>query len=351
MFLILLLYFPLALSEICKIRPIEGVGKIDFLNPHTFIQNNCPCNGNNCTIDLTPLACGIELYNITANSLMFITPINPACSQLPILRFILTSNIYTMNVGYVRITTESNSFVSISDLVISQPEGDVQFFDINEMVIIKKVKSFNQSISSSLSVINSKLNFISIDRNITLNFINSDIHFSDITTVLDQELFLRQSIIYISKSLIIENAHLTIYYDQYQSWSVLYANSDIEISSMAVTLVIEGDSVSSQSDCYQESCAPFISNTPGNKVYLSDNITFEVLNDTGMDKLEILLQDHSVELCFTRTKGCSVVEKYGYIFVFVLFFILLLPFLVIPVVIWMNKMGCRKKDPYQDFGY
>ncbi|EDR22346.1 hypothetical protein EDI_335020 [Entamoeba dispar SAW760] len=351
MFLILLIFFPPAFSETCKMRSIEGVDKIDFLSPHTFIQNDCPCNGNNCTIDLTPLACGIELYNITTNSLMFISPINPACSQLPIFRFILSSNIYTMNVGYIRITTESDSFVSIGDLVISQPEGAVQFFDINETVIIKKVKSVNESTLSSLSVINSKLNFISIDRKVTLNLINSDIHFTDLITVLNQELFLRQSIIYISKSLLIESAHFTIYYDQYQSWSVLYANSAIEISSMAVTLVVEGDSLSSQSDCYQESCAPFISNTPGNKIYLSDNITFEVLNDTGMDKLEILLQDHSVELCFTRTQGCSVVEKYGYIFVFILFFILLLPFLVIPVVIWMNKMGCRKKDPYQDFGY
>ena len=147
----------------------------------------------------------------------------------------------------------------------------------------------------------------------------------------------------------IDNSSVYVYRTQNTDWSSIYVNEQINVTSMNITFDPENETYYDNYHCNQQYCTPFITNTPGNQITAEKEIQMKVLYDNGMGETEVIISDRSIDLCYERTENCSILERYGPWFIFLIFLILLLPFLLIPIAIWISQIGCAK-DYYENFG-
>ncbi|ELP92114.1 hypothetical protein EIN_380310 [Entamoeba invadens IP1] len=321
---------------------------INFTDPNVFVEAGCPCDGTDCDFDLSALSCGKTLSEITTTARLVLSPLNPSCSKLPTLSFAGTSTIERIDVGCVIFKTTTNTVLTVYALEFIIEQNDVHFVNITETVLLKDIFPRNVS-DAAVYFQNSQVVVFDIEKSVVIDLQNSHLRYNSQQVLIDNIVRLNQSNIFSSHPLTIDNATFELYYNTSGMWSELYAESSLNVSSMTVVLTVVGTPPSEDAACYVQTCSPFISNTVGYDIFFSTDNTLFTSNDERMDHLVIVHGDQSIDLCFTRDDECKFIDKYGYIIAFLLFVAISLPFLVIPVVIWINKFSCRQKDMYYDF--
>ena len=342
-------------ARVCKVIDLQFGTDRKFNDPTIYNATNCPCWSRDCVIDFSDLQCGTRITNISITVPEFYMP-TKQCKIPPTFIFNSTTTIETLYMGVAKIMVVEKSFVSIQKLLVEE-NSSIEFVNVENTILINRISTletddiYNSTFETQalIHIIDSHLTIVHMNPLIGLNMTRSGIHFNAEQRRLNSLIHMRESLLYYESALEIENSTIMIYRTQNTDWSSIYVNEYIYVTTLNIIFNPEGNSYYDNYHCNQQYCTPFITNTPGHDITLRKEAQFTVMYDNGVGETEVIVSERSIDICYERTQDCSILERYGPWFIFGIFLILLLPFLLIPIAIWISQIGCSK-DYYQNFG-